>query len=703
MLSLKCGKPIRPYRIFLSGPGGVGKSHVIRIIQSDTLKILRLSGALEPDDIVVLLTAPTGVAAFNIGGMTLHSAFLLGCSKFSTFQPLGADRLNTLRSRLSHLALLIIDEISMVGSTMLLEIHKRLQQIKGVGSDVLFGGISILAVGDLYQLPPVGQSPLFSLVKDSYAQLYGFGSLWVDEFQMIELDEIVRQRDDTAFSKLLRRVRINECSPKDIEILTSRVITSDTSDYPVNALHVYRLNADVDHRNNLMLNSLASETSQYVIRAKDTRIGQTTHINLTDLSDKRSETGGLHCILRLAVGAHVMLTTNIDVSDGLVNGARGEVIHISTTTDRIVTHILVKFDNPRVGLKAIQSSPYRSTFITAVPLTKCEVTFMAKGKRGSEITRLQFPLTLAWATTIHKVQGLTLEEIVVDMKGGHFSAGQAYVALSRVKTLQCLHILNFDPNAIRANSEVKNEMARLSTKMLEITPGFDSFVLPDKYISVALLNVRSLLPKLPDIEQDNCLKCANIVCFCETWLSSPHPSPIIRKDHQVLRCDRTISNNKGGTMISVPQYMQPSDTNIFMCTGMEGISTTLLLPNTGRLRLTLLYRSPNVPIDTCINFLIPLLSQLSQSHIPSIVMGDFNENLMDRSESKLSTLMANSGYTQLVQTPTTDKGTLIDYVYYNRVTDDPIIHVYDTYYSDHDIVHLALPMINDPIRNHKTQ
>ena len=107
-------------------------------------------------------------------------------------------------------------------------------------------------------------------MKDSNAQLYGSGSLWVDEFQMIQLDEIVRQRDDTAFSKLLRRVRINECSPKDIEILTSRVITSDTSDYPVNALHVYRLNVDVDHRNNLMLNSLASGTSQYVIRARDT-------------------------------------------------------------------------------------------------------------------------------------------------------------------------------------------------------------------------------------------------------------------------------------------------------------------------------------------------------------------------------------------------------------------------------------------------
>ena len=101
-------------------------------------------------------------------------------------------------------------------------------------------------------------------------------------------------------------------------------------------------------------------------------------------------------------------------------------------------YILVKFDNSTVGRKSIQTSHYRSTHPHAVPLAKYEVVFFAKGKRGSEITRLQFPLTLAWATTIHKVQGLTLDEIVVDMKGGRFSPGQAYVAFSRVKTLEGL-------------------------------------------------------------------------------------------------------------------------------------------------------------------------------------------------------------------------------------------------------------------------
>ena len=89
VIALKQGKPIEPYRVFLSGPGGVGKSHVIRLVHSDTLKLLRLSNTIEPDEVIVLLTAPTGVAAFNINGMTLHSAFLLG--KYSGFQPLSHE------------------------------------------------------------------------------------------------------------------------------------------------------------------------------------------------------------------------------------------------------------------------------------------------------------------------------------------------------------------------------------------------------------------------------------------------------------------------------------------------------------------------------------------------------------------------------------------------------------------------------------
>ena len=176
---------------------------------------------------MALLTAPTGVAAFNINGMTLHSAFLLGTAKYSLSQALNHDKLNTLRGTLSNLKLLIIDEISMVGSNMLLLIHKRLQQIMGINrDDVTFGNISILAV---YQLPPVGQKPLFAKSSDGYAQFYRSGSLWLDEFKMHELTVIMRQRGDSAFCELLCRVK---CTDEDIAVLKSRQTSPDNANYP---------------------------------------------------------------------------------------------------------------------------------------------------------------------------------------------------------------------------------------------------------------------------------------------------------------------------------------------------------------------------------------------------------------------------------------------------------------------------------------
>ena len=694
VIALKEGKPVEPYHVFLSGPGGVGKSHVIKLIHSDTLKFLKLSGIFEPDDVIVLLTAPTGVAAFNISGMTLHSALLLGRSKYSGFQPLSHERLNSLRSKLSRLMLVIIDEVSMVGSNMLLEIHKRLQQIKGVSDDAVFGGVSILAVGDLYQLPPVAQAPLFSTVSDSYAQLYGSGSLWVDEFQMIELTEVMRQRGDSPFSELLCRVRTNSCTSDDIDTLKSRIIQSDAGSYPTQALHVYRLNVDVDSRNALMLDNLAPQSEQYTIKARDARAGQTTHISLSAISDKRSETGGLHGIVKLAIGARVMLTTNVDVSDGLVNGARGEVVHVVTNSDDEVTCVLVKFDNSTVGRKSIQTSQYRSTHPHAVPLGKYEVVFFAKGKRGSEITRLQFPLTLAWATTIHKVQGLTLDEIVVDMRGGRFSPGQAYVAFSRVKTLQGLHILNFDRRVIKKSIDVENEMVRLSGNLLQPMPQVSHN--SSSHLTIALLNVQSILAKLPDITADNHLRSASVLCFSETWLNASQPSPVLLDDQIDVRCDRITCENRGGVLISVPSRMNPSNTQRFATNGIEAVSTTMELPNASCIQIAVVYRSPNVPKTMLITFLSRLLTHVSLCNAPCVVLGDFNEDILHHQNSTILTLMSSFSFKQLVQSPTTPQGTLIDHVYYRDQFYNPssttIVQVKDTYYSDHDTVYCSIPI-----------
>ena len=171
----------------------------------------------------------------------------------------------------------------------------------------------------------------------------------------------------------------------------------------------------------------------------------------------------MSCVL--AVGAKVILTVNVDVSDDLVNGARGTVADIVRTSGKVIV-VLVNFNNSWVGVAAIQKSHYRQQHPRAVPISRHEAVFRIGRNKTAEVSRTQFPLVLSWATTIHKVQGLTLDKIVVDMidmKGGKFSAGQAYIALSRVKTLDSLFIKNFSPDCIRTSPSVVIEMQRLAS------------------------------------------------------------------------------------------------------------------------------------------------------------------------------------------------------------------------------------------------
>ena len=158
------------------------------------------------------------------------------------------------------------------------------------------------------------------------------------------------------------------------------------------------------------------------------------------------ETGNLKKILSVKVNAKVMITTNIEVSDGLTNGAMGTVTNvvIDERTGKMIC-ILVVFDSKDVGQEAIHMSAHKNKNQNAVPIYKTQATFPIHKKTSCQATRTQFPLTLAWAVTIHKCQGLTLPEIVIDMTPakGRFKPGEAYVAFSRVRTLEKLHIINY--------------------------------------------------------------------------------------------------------------------------------------------------------------------------------------------------------------------------------------------------------------------
>ena len=160
---------------------------------------------------------------------------------------------------------------------------------------------------------------------------------------------------------------------------------------------------------------------------------------------------------------------------------------------------------------------------------------LLKAKGGTaEVTRLQFPLTLSWATTIHKVQGLTLDEIVFDMKGGHFSPGQAYVACSRVKNLQGLYINNFKLTAITKSMKVESEVESLAEKLIEPVPKPPCLYSTNYSLDIALLNVGSILSKVENGRSDEFIQLADILCFCETWLHPCDSSPNVKRNDNEL-------------------------------------------------------------------------------------------------------------------------------------------------------------------------
>ena len=222
-----------PIHAFLSGGAGVGKSVVIRALYQSLYRMLNLREGENPDDIRVLLCAYMGTAAFNIGGNTICSAFHK--KMYQTDQRMSADELNTFRIKYKHLKVVIIDEISMVGKKTFDFIDTRLQQLTGIRAP--FGGLSVIAVGDFYQLKPVGDRLVFLDHKEGAKALAP--NSWKDHFKIYELVDIMRQKDDLMFAQLLNRLRLNVLTEEDKDDLRKRVVDRNSSEYPRDAVHLF--------------------------------------------------------------------------------------------------------------------------------------------------------------------------------------------------------------------------------------------------------------------------------------------------------------------------------------------------------------------------------------------------------------------------------------------------------------------------------
>ena len=234
----------KPFYAFLSGGGGVGKSHLIKSIYQAALKYFNSRAGEDFRRVQILLLAPTGKAAYLIKGNAIHIAFGIPASQsLKNYKPLDSGRLNTMRCELGALKLILLDEVSMVGNSMFtVQLNNRLKDLKGSKDD--FGGVSIITLGDLFQLKPVMDSYVFTDVQclNSYNILVP--NLWRKYFKMFELHEIMRQRESKMFAEILNRLREGNHTPSDLQKLKERCV--EESECPTGAPRLFIQNALVD-------------------------------------------------------------------------------------------------------------------------------------------------------------------------------------------------------------------------------------------------------------------------------------------------------------------------------------------------------------------------------------------------------------------------------------------------------------------------
>jgi ATP-dependent exoDNAse (exonuclease V) alpha subunit len=374
--------------LFITGKAGTGKSTLLKYFCKHSKK-------------KVVVLAPTGIAALNIGGQTIHSFFGLPPRPLSKaeIKPRNNDKVY------KALDIIIIDEISMVRAD-LMDTIDFFMRINGRDRYKPFGGARVIFFGDLFQLPPVVASPEEHLIlQQNYESPYFFSAKIFEEFPitMIELREVYRQTD-RHFIRLLDSVRTGAMDYDEFMELNERHI----ADFPTDSEFYIILsarNATVNEINKSRLESLKSDEYSYLPQVSG-------EINVEPVESP----------LRLKLGAQVMFLKN-DPKRRFANGTIGKVCYLDNE------EIKVQILRPDGTLKTID-----------VERHEWEVIKYQLGTEGLDAKAVgsykQFPLKLAWAMTIHKSQGKTFDRVIIDMKGGAFETGQTYVALSRCRTLE---------------------------------------------------------------------------------------------------------------------------------------------------------------------------------------------------------------------------------------------------------------------------
>jgi len=382
--------------VFLTGAAGSGKTYVLR----KYIEYLKELGANAG------ITASTGIAATHMGGVTIHSWSGIGIKDSLSKNDIAkiAEKKH-IRNKIKNASVLIIDEISMLHHFRLDLIEKIIKEIKN--SNEVFGGMQVIFCGDFFQLPPIkrAQGP------EAYFAFHS--KAWQDlNLKICYLSEQHRQ-SDVEYLKILNAIRENSVGDKIIEILRSRFNKKPT----FAPTKLYSHNKDVDTENEAELIRLSGKTSEYEMQSR----GKNHLVEALKKSCLAPET------LRLKLGAKVMFVKN-NFEEGYVNGTLG---------------IVEKCGFEEIIVKTISGKK--------INVERATWVIEEDGKIKAEIN--QYPLRLAWAITVHKSQGMSLDTALVDLSHS-FERGMGYVALSRVRSLEGLFLKGINDMALKVNDEI---------------------------------------------------------------------------------------------------------------------------------------------------------------------------------------------------------------------------------------------------------
>ena len=460
----------------------------------------------------------------------------------------------------------------------------------------------------------------------------------------------MRQQGDNEFIDLLTNVRTASLSSEDEKLLNSRFISNNSNDYPKNALHIFAENSLVNEHNLIMLASLSNQL--ICIFAMDDYPAGSTQKTIDSVREKKtSDTGGLLYKLDLKIECRVMLTSNVDIEDRLINGQIGTIKKFNVINGKVGS-IFVKFDDETAGLKQRGNNRFNANYVS---IERTESKFnITKKKSSGVVTRTQFPLVLAYACTVHKVQGLTLHKIVVSFqleRQRNFNSGQIYVALSRATSLNGLFLTgNYSASAITASGTVHKEYQRLRSSENLLKP-LESFSVFDSTLNITLLNIRSLLKHAGELKHHKEIISNDVLLLTETQIGQQYNIHVEDIKQNLNDLTNFIFNNDVEKFKSL-FLGYTNEINILNSLKMSGsllFEMKKSLFSDLSMKNLLVYRSHQQDIQSFMETLSNLLRDYNDI---SIIFGDFNIDLLkiNRNSTNLKNLLF--GFKQIVDKPT---------------------------------------------------